>query len=277
MEEIKKVILVPWDFTEGCKIALEHAIQLAKVGNNEIMLLHLIPRKFASLSRGHSLAEIENINKKIDADVVEIEQKFFVTPRTMVLEGKPKKVLQDLILTANINLVIAYHTYVYKSKRFKMTDWLKKLVFKEITLPFIVINKKPLHNHYIEICIPVYSERRFKETVHWIIHLAKYYKCNVNFVKPFLIDEYKKRQLASNIYFTKKMLDGVGIVYGIKTAKKTDTFENEVFKFAANIEADLILIMTDKYDQLMGKKKSSDLAIPIMCVNNRIRKFQSFN
>ena len=279
MEDIKKVVLVPWDFSEGCEIALQHAIQLANIGDNEIMLLNLSPRfgLSALLKTEMKTSEIELINKKFDAAVVDIEAKYGIKPRTLVLEGNPQKVLKNLILTANINLIITYHTYTYKSKVYRMTDMMKKLVFKDITLPFLVINKKPLHTHYIEIAIPVYADRKFKEAVHWIIHLAKYYKCNVNFIKPFLLDEFKKRQLASNIYFTKKMLDGVGIIYGIKTAKKTGSFEDEVFRFASNIEADLILIMTDKYDQLVDKNKESELSIPVMCVNNRIRKFQSFN
>lgn len=280
MEDIKKVVLVPWDFTEGCEIALQHAIQLADAGENEIMLLNLLPHKgFLKrlFKKDVNMAEVEAINKKLNVVVEEIHQKYGIKPQTLVLEGSPKKALKELIQTANINLIITYHTFSYNGKVYRSTDLMKSLTFKDITLPFLVINKKPMHSHYIEIAIPVYSDRKFKEAVHWIIHLAKYYKCNVNFIKPYLIDEYKKRQLASNIYFTKKMLDGVGIIYGIKTAKKSGSFEDEVFRFAENIEADLILIMTDKYDQLVDKKKEKDLSIPVMCVNNRIRKFQSFN
>lgn len=90
------------------------------------------------------------------------------------------------------------------------------------------------------------------------------------------MDEGKKKQLANNIYFTKKMLDGVNIVYGIKTAKKKGTFEDEVFRFARTIEADLILIMSDKYDVFLDSNMESQLDIPVMCVNPRIRKYQSF-
>lgn len=72
------------------------------------------------------------------------------------------------------------------------------------------------------------------------------------------------------------MLDGVNIVYGIKTAKKKGTFEEEVFRFARTIEADLVLIMSDKYDDFLDSKQEAKHDIPVMCVNPRIRKYQSF-
>jgi len=43
MDSIRKVVLVPWDFTQSSEYALQHAIELAKAGDNEIMLLHIIP------------------------------------------------------------------------------------------------------------------------------------------------------------------------------------------------------------------------------------------
>jgi nucleotide-binding universal stress UspA family protein len=279
MESLKKVVLVPWDFTEGSENALQHAIQLAEAGGNEIMLLNIIPKSAIQdfLFRKVNIKEIETVNKRFEAVVESTYQKYGVRPQTLVLEGHPKKIIRQLITTANVNLIVAYHTYIYKGKIFRASNFLKDLIFKDITLPFIVINKPPKHSHYIEIVIPVDYDRKFKEAVHWIIYLAKYYKCNINLIKPFLTDDGKKKQMANNIYFTKKMLDGVGIVYGIKTAKKKGSFEDEVFKFGQIIESDLILIMTDKYDYFVDAKREKSLDIPVMCVNPRVKKYQSFN
>ncbi|MGE0077815.1 MAG: universal stress protein [Bacteroidales bacterium] len=279
MESIKKVVLVPWDFTEGSENALQHAIQLAEAGDNEIMLLHIIPRSaiYDFFVRKVNIKVIESINKKFDEVADATFQKYGIRPQTLVLEGHPKRLFRELITTANVNLIVAYHTYLFQGKIHRASGFLKDLIFKDITLPFIVINKPPKHSHYIEIVIPVDYDRKFKEAVHWIIYLAKYYKCNINLIKPFLTDDGQKKQMANNIYFTKKMLDGVGIVYGIKTAKKKGTFDNEVFKFGQIIEADLILIMTDKYDYFVDAKREKSLEIPVMCVNPRVKKYQSFN
>lgn len=279
MESIKKVVLVPWDFTEGSEFALQHAIQLADAGDNEIMLLHIIPRPaiLDFLSRKVNIKEIESINKKFNETLELVFQKYGIRPQTLVQEGNPKRIIRNLITTVNVNLIVSYHTYSHGGKLIRSSSLLKDLIFKEITLPFIVINKPPKHSHYIEIVIPVDSDRKFKEAVHWIIYLARYYKCNINLIKPFLTDDGKKKQMANNIYFTKKMLDGVGIVYGIKTAKRKGAFEDEVFKFGQIIEADLILIMTNKYNYFVDAKREGSLEIPVMCVNPRVKKYQSFN
>lgn len=279
MESIKKVVLVPWDFTEGSENALQHAIQLAEAGGNEIMLFHIIPHSSIHdfFVRKVNIKLIEEINKKFDTIADNISQKYGVRPQTLVLEGNPKRLFRELITTANVNLIVGYHSYQYNGKVFRSSNFLKDLIFKDLTLPFIIINKPPKHSHYIEIVIPVDYDRRFKEAVHWIIYLAKYYKCNINLIKPFLTDDGQKKQMANNIYFTKKMLDGVGIVYGIKTAKKKGSFEDEVFKFGQIIESDLILIMTDKYDFFVDAKREKSLEIPVMCVNPRVKKYQSFN
>ncbi len=278
MDNIKNLILVPWDFTNGSEIAFQHAQQLAMASGNKIMLLHFIPRNplIDMFYRKVNFRKIELANEKIEHAAQELGKKYGLNIQTLVSEGNPKRLIKELILTAHVNLIVAYHTYQYKSKSHRISKYLKNLFFKEDTLPFIVVSEPPIHSHYIEIVVPVDYDRKFKEAVHWIIYLAKYYKCNVNLIKPFLIDDGKKKQLANNIYFTKKMLDGVNIVYGIKTAKKKGTFEDEVFRFGKTIEADLVLIMSDKYDYFVDPKREAKLDIPVMCVNPRIRKYQSF-
>lgn len=281
MDSAKKVVLVPWDFTEGSNNALLHAIQLAAAAENEIMLLHILPRTliYHLLNQKGSQKEIHDARKRLETVVEEINTKYNFKPQTLVLEGHPRKLVKDLISTGDIgiNLIVSSNTYAYNKKQYQTPNFLKNLVIKNFTVPFIVIDSAPAHSHYIEIVVPLDHDRKYKETLHWIIYLSKYYKCNINLIKPFISDEGKKKHMANNIYFTKKMLDGNKIIYGIKTAKKKSEFKNEVFKFAQNIDADLILIMADKYDTYVQNNKSHSGTVPIMCVNPRTRKYQSFN
>ena len=41
MSGVKNNILVPWDFSEISEVALLHAIELAKIGNNGITLAYV--------------------------------------------------------------------------------------------------------------------------------------------------------------------------------------------------------------------------------------------
>jgi hypothetical protein len=280
MDSVKKVVLVPWDFSEGSDNALLHAIQLAAAGENEIMLLHILPRTliYQFLNQKGSQKEIHDARKRLEAVVEDIYSKYNFRPQTLVLEGHPRKLVKDLITTGdiNFNLIVSSKIYNYGKKQYQAPNFLKNMVIKNFTIPFIIIDGPPAHSHYIEIVVPLDHDRKYKETVHWIIYLSKYYKCNINLIKPFIYDEGKKKHMANNIYFTKKMLDGNKIIYGIKTAKKKSDFRDEVFRFAQNIDADLILIMADKYDVYVQNNKQGTTTVPVMCVNPRTRKYQSF-
>ena len=281
MDSVKKVVLVPWDFTEDSNNALLHAIQLATTAENEIMLLHILPRTliYQFFNQKGSQKEIHDTRKKLEAVVEDIYVKYNFRPQTLVLEGHPRKLVKDLITTGDldINLIVSSKIYNYGKKEYQAPNFLKNMVFKDFNVPFIIIDGPPAHSHYIEIVVPLDHDRKYKETVHWIIYLSKYYKCNINLIKPFIYDEGKKKHMANNIYFTKKMLDGNKIIYGIKTAKKKSDFQEEVFKFAQNIDSDLILIMADKYDVYVQNNKPGTTTVPVMCVNPRTRKYQSFN
>ncbi len=282
METAKKVVLVPWDFTEGSEIALQHAIQLAEVAGSEIMLLHIIPISWWSSLVNRNVEQrtqyIENIKKRMDVIAEEVNKKNGFTPITMVLDGNPNRILRELISTVNINLIVAKKFYTYAKKQFESAFFFKNLSLKSFSIPFIIVDSPPAHGHYIEIVVPIDYDKKYKETLHWIIYLSKYYKCNINLIKPFINDESKKKDMASNIYFTKKMLDGNKIIYGIKTAKRTSSFRDEVIKFANNIEADLILIIADKYIEYSATPKEINKnRVPLLCITPRTRKLQGFN
>jgi hypothetical protein len=280
MNTAKKKVLVPWDFTSGSEIALKHALQLAEVADNDILLLHIIPNYWWSIFTGKNTKkpeEIEEAKRRLEEVAERVSTENKCSAFSMVLEGNPVEIIKELITTANLNLIVAYKTYIYEKKKYNQSAFIHKLSVKNITIPFIIAESPPVHTHYIEIVVPLDYDKKYKETLHWIIYLSNYYKCNINLIKPYISDEGKKKNMANNIYFTKKMLDGNKIVYGIKTAKRQNPFKDEVFKFANNIDADLILIMADKYNTYVNDNKSkAPSRIPIMCITPRIRKLQGF-
>jgi hypothetical protein len=277
----KKVVLVPWDFSNESEIALKHALQLADVAGNDILLLHIIPSSWLNALFGRQVVgseELDALKRKIEAVADKVSPENGITTMSMVLEGNPVKIVRDLITPANLNLIVANKTYTHNKKKYNTSHFVKKLSVKSLSIPFVIAESAPVHNHYIEIVVPLDSDKKYKEILHWIIYLSKYYKCNINLIKPYISDEGKKKDMANNIYFTKKMLDGNKIVYGIKTAKRQNDFSTEVFKFAGNIDADLILIMADKYNTFVNSQKGKGtVKIPIMCITPRIRKLQGFH
>ena len=281
MSENKKAILVFWDFSKDAENSLFHAIQLAKVADNDIILMHFINKRGVFSNSTQYERKIEEATYKLTSKVEDIYDISGIRPKVIVKEGNLLGLISGIIPELNINLLIMGS--VYHSNRKKISA---KSILGTITktkTPIIVTEALPTHTHYVEIVVPVEPDKKYKETLRWIIYLSKLYKCNLNFIKPFVKDKYQKEDMRKNIYFTKKMLDKYNIVYGIKTAKKDQDYRNEIFKFAAKIDADLIVAMTKKYHKYVGNKKKEDSAgskthIPIMYINPRadIRKYGGF-
>ncbi len=270
----KDVIVVPWDYTEASEIALQHAVQLAKEVNNHVMLVRFLnsPGLFAGKAKKEKI--INDEKEKLKEIGEKVMKDFDVNPYIAVELGVSVSNFYRLGRDAKANLFLIGNSYKLNDKKtFYPKDMITRL--RGLDIPFIVAQKKPAHNYYKEIVVPLDHDKKYKETLHWIVYLSKYYNCNINIIKPFYMDDYKKKDMANNIYFTKKLLDKKNIIYGIKTAKKNKDFQDEVLRFAEMIDSDLIVMMIRKYHKYLVDKPNSEQKIPIMVINrnNQIIKY----
>lgn len=262
----KDVILILWDYTESSEIALEHGIQLAREVNNYIMLVRLIEIPGLFVSKSKKEQRINEEKEKLKEVGQRISEKHGTNPFVSVEVGISSSTMKRLTKEANANLVVGSRSYKVDEKTTYTSAHLVKIL-SAIDVPFIFAQEKPQHNYYKEIVVPLYPEKQYKETLHWVIYLSKYYNCNINIIKPFIEDEAEKKEMISNIYFTKKTLDKKNIIYGIKTAKKKKKFEDELFRFAEMIDSDLIVMMVRKFKDFIYESPKYDQKIPIMVIN----------
>jgi len=279
MNAKKKYIVIPWDFSEGSEKALQHAVQLAKVVNNGIALLYLNNVKgglFGGFSKKLSDEQLAQIEKDLNERAEKVSSDFDMECRAFVRQGKAKQIAQEIIHTVNANLMVMHKTVEGNNNTLSVTDFLK--IMKGAFIPFIIIENSPAHEYYKEIVVPIDDDRRYRESLAWIIYMANYYKCNINLMKPFLNDEFRKKELANNVYFTKKMLDKQNIIYGVKTAKKKEPFKAAVLKFGSIIEADMVMMTSKYYHKWLSGKSTETFNIPVMCIPPRadLTKYSSF-
>lgn len=281
MSNTKKAILILWDFTKEAENSLFHAIQLAKVADNDIILMHIIRKRGLFSNNTVFEQKTEEATYKLNSKVDDIYEISGIKPQVIVKEGNILSLLSDFIPELNVNLLIMGTGYKSNGKKISVKSILSTIT--KAKTPIVVTEALPLHSHYVEIVVPIEHDKKYKETLRWIIYLSKLYKCNLNFIKPYVRDKFQKEDMRKNIYFTKKMLDKYDIVYGIKTAKKDLDYRDEIFKFATKIDADLIVAMTKKYNKYVHNKNKanshgSKTHIPIMYINPRadIRKYGGF-
>ncbi|MBO7594690.1 MAG: universal stress protein [Salinivirgaceae bacterium] len=265
----KDVIIVPWDYSEASEIALQHAILLANEVDNQIMLVRFIKEAGLFGSKSAKQAEYEAEKVKIKETAAEIVNKYNLDPVRIFIDveiGTKSKVVDALVKDANANLVVCGRTYKLTEKQTldirEITDMLSV-----IDIPFIITTTAPTHAYYKEIVVPLDNDKKMKETLQWVVYLSKYYNCNINIIKPYIENEYMKKDMENNIYFTKKLLDKKNIIYGIKTAKKGKVFEDEILKFSVNIDSDLVVLIINKYKKMVKDDPNYDATIPFLVIN----------
>ncbi len=273
----KDVIIVPWDYSESSEIALKHAVQLGKEVNNHVMLARFLEKPGLFTGKEQKEKIVAQEKEKLKEVGERIMKEYNVNPYITVELGISFSNFYKLVKEAKANLFIIGGSYKVNEKiTLFPKDMIKRL--RGLDVPFVVAQEKPAHTYYKEIVVPLDHDKNYKETLQMVVYLSKYYNCNINIIKPYLNNEYKKKDMANNIYFTKKMLDKKNIIYGIKTAKKNKVFQDEVIKFAENIDSDLIVMMVKKYRKYIEANPNYKERIPIMVVNrnSQIIKYGGF-
>ncbi|EFK96737.1 universal stress protein [sediment metagenome] len=278
MADNKASILVPWDFTETSENALQHAINLAKKADNDVILMHIIEKGSFFAKKSNKAIEAERVEyeAKFKALTQEFFMKYTFKPKYIIAVGELIKTTAEEAKKNKVNLIIIGTNHLIRESHMKTKGLLKLNMLADI--PIIIAKTPPPRPYYIEVVFPIDHDKKNKDKVAWAIYLAKYYSCNINIIKPFSIDSLDKKNLNNNIYFAKKAFDNKGIIYGIKTAKKDENFHTSTCNFSQKIDADLILVMSYAFKHFAEVEKN-EFSIPVMLVNlnQKIRKLGKFN
>lgn len=303
-EQLNRVILVPWDFSEDSEKALAHAYQLAQMVGDNVMLVHFIRRPSLLIGAGareklhrqemeaHEKLkkEVDRLSRLFEAKREELRQSLeqeeyqdrkvqnvTILPYVLVYRNITKS-LAALYSSMGVNLVVTTANYrLPNKKQLNMLAVLRKVKSGRLTtVPFILVKQLPTHRYYTDVVLPLDFNKNFKESIRWVAYLSSYYHCNVNIIKAPAKNAETKQGIASNTYFTKKILDASNVVYGIKNADRNKEFRFEVENFVKEIDADLVLVMTDRIEKLFPNGEIT-IDVPVMLINPLAKLKQSFN
>lgn len=303
-EQLNRVILVPWDFSEDSEKALAHAYQLAQMVGDNVMLVHFIRRPSLLIGAGAReklhrqemeaqeklKKEVDRLSRLFEAKREELRQSLeqeeyqdrkvqnvTILPYVLIYRNITKS-LTALYSSMGVNLVVTTANYrLPNKKQLNMLAVLRKVKSGRLTtVPFILVKQLPTHRYYTDVVLPLDFNKNFKESIRWVAYLSSYYHCNVNIIKAPARNAETKQGIASNTYFTKKILDASNVVYGIKNADRNKEFRFEVENFVKEIDADLVLVMTDRIDRLFPNGEIT-IDVPVMLINPLAKLKQSFN
>jgi hypothetical protein len=73
--------------------------------------------------------------------------------------------------------------------------------------------------------------------------------------------------MRKNMFFIRQILEEKNIVFGVRTAKREKKFNEEIYDFAAEINADAIFIMSYHFKEFILKSKHFNMKVPVLCIN----------
>jgi len=266
MEQVKKSIMVTWDFSAVSYHALKHAIKLSHIVKNNILLFHIVKDE----------AEEKEARPKMEKVVLEIRKDFGEEVNFHLYRGKIFKEIADFASDeANkINLVVM-GTHGMKGSQKLFGSWALRVVAGS-AVPFIVVQDEPAQkDRYTDIVFPIDFKSENKEKLQWAIFLGKYLNSKIHLYKAPVMDKDLQKKVNVNLNFAIRFLIQNNIEYEIHTSSKSRNFQKDILAFSKKINADMILITTTKHitkvDYIFGAKEQYLIAnnekIPVMCVN----------
>ncbi len=268
MEQYSNLILVTWDFTEKSVVALEHAIDIAKVINHDIAIIHIVKKE----------SEVADAEKKIADSVREKFANINVKPKIVVKEGTIFTTINELSSEIRARMTVM-GTHGIKGMQKVLGSWALKVIAGS-KAPFMVVQDSPRGETLENIVIPISFRKENKECVNWATYFAKRFRTKFFLFRARNTDPNYIKGVDSNIFFINKFFSSKGIRFEIETATSGGDFAKETVAYAKDIKADAILIMTTRdiklADYVLGAQEQYIIAnseqIPVICINPRPTK-----
>jgi nucleotide-binding universal stress UspA family protein len=266
MEELKKLIVVPWDFSHVAEHALAHAVKIGRMVGNDICLLHIVEPGINPKALTEKSANL----KKLAADN---SVKYNIPVSWHISKGSIFTSIADYVNEKEANLVVM-GTHGMKGMQKLTGSWALKVIVKS-KIPFIVVQDPPVdQERYHNIVFPVDFRGENKEKIKMAIFMGKYFESKIHMLVSVSTDKNILKKTKTNLNFAIKYLIQNNIEYEIHDMPKGNISEQTI-DFAQKNNADLILIVTTKNitfaDYMLGASEQQIIAnssrIPVCCVN----------
>jgi nucleotide-binding universal stress UspA family protein len=274
------VILVPTDFSQAADNALEHAVGIAKLFDNKIVLLYVLSDNFVNSIFG-SKAQTDLTKEMIKTKLNEKIAAFKSAHPTVVIEKllKEGKVYKNIIKASQEfecdSIVMGFNGLAQIEKSMGSTT---SRVLKSSNVPVVIIKDQSASLSYSRIVLPIDLTRESKQKVKWAVHLAKKYSAEVHVIMEIESDKFLKKKVEANMIQVVKILskEGINVIHKILDDQSyPGNFGSDIVKYSQEVDANLILIMTQKESEFKDffvgsfavRVINGTNKVPIMAIN----------
>jgi len=273
-------VLIPIDFSETSSNALNYGVKMAKLFNNKIVLINVISGSFMSSLFAKKEDEImirERIEQKLQDFKNEI-LKLWPEARveTLIKEGKPYRVINETANEMDCDTIVMGTNGANKVDRFAGSTTLR--VIGDSEKPVIVIKEKRDNPEIKNLVLPIDLTKSSRQKVEWAIAMGQSYDATVHIIMELEKDALLKRQIKASLNQVENLFRAKGVKFTSKLLddrEYPDHIGKDTIKYAEEINADLIMIMTQaesaKLSELFVGSYASQIiksaqTTPVMCI-----------
>lgn len=272
MPDKKNLILIPTDFSEACDNAIDHGVEIAKIYEAEVCILHVINKDTKLYMQKNAFTE-EDLKKRLDVLAKGISNNHKINVNVIIRQGSIFSEINKVALEISAGLMVLGTQG--KTGFQKLIGGFAMRIILHSPVPVIVVQKRGLGNGYKNIVFPVNESIEFEQKVEWAgkldfafdskIHIFKFKETNPEYLQSI---NKVTTQITSQ-------LKEKGIDYVEVEAAHESNFSKQLLEYAVSNSADLIMIMTnnDEFEPsfILGAPEEKLIynpsQIPVLCIN----------
>ena len=277
-------ILVPVGFSDQSIIALNQALNLARIKGSKIVILSVIeePSMIESLLLDNKKNDLQdkikdrlnNILESLDVSDIEIE--------IMIGNGKVYEEINNVANMISPNLIVMGTDGAKKGVVRHFIGSNAERVIRSVSCPVITIKGQNHRDGCKNIILPLDIEKQTKEKVTLSIEYARYWDATIRIVSVILQDNSEvKKRLISNINQVEKFIKNAKVECTTEMihTKEKQKFGDVILSYAKEVEGDLLMIMTKQEELVLSNNISvtaryiiNNSDIPVMNIRPKKRK-----
>jgi nucleotide-binding universal stress UspA family protein len=252
-------ILIPIDFSETAMLAIEHAAFTAQLFKAELVLLHVVEKhweKFSIVAPELRLEMPDNmmqlLEKKLEEIASDIRSKYGVKSTCIASDGSISTVIIEESKNQKVDMIVMGTHGTSGVVEFFIGSNAYKVVTQS-ECPVISVQSSAKKLGFQDILLPIDNSLHSRQKVNYAVALAKHFASKVHIAGLLDVNEEKDlNKFEIKLDQIEQYLDKCGILHtrkilsGVNQARST-------YDYAKEVNADLIVIMTDQDEALTGR------------------------
>jgi nucleotide-binding universal stress UspA family protein len=272
-KKTNNVILVPVDFTEAAKNAVNRAVKFGELAGFKVVLLHVINRE-TKAAMGKEGVE-KTVEKKLAALVKEMKKDSKVVIEAIYREGSIFDVIHQVAGELGINIMFL-GTHGKRGFQKLFGSYALKVI-SQSPAPVVVVQKKGLKTKSLarKAVFPVSIHTEARQQVPHTIGFSKFFDEEVLIFRQISKDPVENARLEVITSQIENEFKKHKVKYSVTKAEKYAYYSKQLVEFAVASNADLIFMMTDsridhpEFNNSSWSEKImfNEAQIPVLCIN----------